>query len=626
MSHIANEKALKASFDQKTIPNLKKETNRPEGISNKQTAESPNKSRFNDYEISLHPTCPFPDKQQQTDEGYLNNTTNEHAENTLEDNLSEKKTSFSRRPSQLSQDLSFNALCPPSHVLKARRLSKNTIKASVSTPIISSTQRSRKPSFVDGYQKEFISSQSAVSPRFMALRKLSEVTSLPSHSLSFAAVPPVPQIPSNYQPSAENKEEDTLESRMLSRIDDIIETQLQFHLGQIVWRASENHLEARRFWEEQKKDMLSFAANVVDRMESQMDIQRKAISASERKHEDHSECRQSKLSDYPLFEFEVLKTRNTELERQHELDLVSLQTLAQTTEAMASRLKALEQPAPKTPEGSVDRKKLYDLETENKQLKSQIQQMQEINQQLLEEATAHENKIKTQNKELRQLKHQLAEAELTILNTKRRMKSTSSTSTVSLEDRGIDCSEDFGKKTKKKRPSIEDWADMMQSEDEAKKTAEEWALKYKELQLKYHEVCTTLEENNLEDLTALLNKKDEEIRHLKQAENVNRIQIDYLQLELDKYQKKSSTDVKQKARRSQPPRTRPITPVNQTVPTKPSSPDSGYITEDGYLTFTTEINGKPSRYSIKIPQKPKEHVKNSKLNPNASAWKKQQSA
>jgi hypothetical protein len=140
-----------------------------------------------------------------------------------------ERASFRRRPSQLQHEMtSLNALGPPSHVLKARRLSKTTMNSSSSTPITpvkslsSSTIRDkRKPSIVDNYSKEF-GNNSAVSPRFMALRKLSEVTTvcsiksniniflfifysptqLPSHSISSSAVPPVPQIPPLYNTTA----------------------------------------------------------------------------------------------------------------------------------------------------------------------------------------------------------------------------------------------------------------------------------------------------------------------------------------------------------------------------------------------------------------------------------------
>lgn len=91
----------------------------------------------------------------------------------------EQASSNSKRHQQ--EINSPNALCPPSHVLKARRLSKNAIQSSTSTPINSSskTKITRKHSFVDS-----MNSNSAVSPRFMALRKLSEVTTV-SHFFIF---------------------------------------------------------------------------------------------------------------------------------------------------------------------------------------------------------------------------------------------------------------------------------------------------------------------------------------------------------------------------------------------------------------------------------------------------------
>jgi hypothetical protein len=113
-------------------------------------------------------------------------------ETFLENTSFYERAAFNRRPSQLQHEMtSLNALGPPSHVLKARRLSKNTIKSSASTPITpvkslstaslssSSIREKRKPSIVDSYSKGFSNSNnSAVSPRFMALRKLSEVTTV----------------------------------------------------------------------------------------------------------------------------------------------------------------------------------------------------------------------------------------------------------------------------------------------------------------------------------------------------------------------------------------------------------------------------------------------------------------
>lgn len=142
-----------------------------------------------------------------------------------------------------------------------------------------------------------------------------------------------------------------------------------------------------------------------------------------------------------------------------------------------------------------------------------------------------------------------------------------------------------------------DWADIMESEDEAKKSAEEWALKYRELQASYFDVCLKLEKNtnqalHLEEEEEESKKKDKEIERLKQVESYSRMQIEYLQAELCKYQQRKQ---------------RPNTPTNkyhhrkskQQVTENHSEP--GYVTEDGYLIFTTQINGKPSKYSIKLP-------------------------
>lgn len=112
-------------------------------------------------------------------------------ETFLQDTSFYERAAFNRRPSQLQHEMTtLNALGPPSHVLKARRLSKNTIKSSASTPItpvkslstttLSSTsiRDKRRPSILDNYREFSNSNNSAVSPRFMALRKLSEVTTV----------------------------------------------------------------------------------------------------------------------------------------------------------------------------------------------------------------------------------------------------------------------------------------------------------------------------------------------------------------------------------------------------------------------------------------------------------------
>ncbi|KAG2236157.1 hypothetical protein INT48_003776 [Thamnidium elegans] len=695
-----------------------------------------------------------------------------------------ERATFNRRPSQLQHETtSLNALGPPSHVLKARRLSKNICKTSSAptTPIkslsSSNIRDKRKPSIVDNYSREFSNSNnSAVSPRFMALRKLSEVTTLPSHPVSYSSVPPVPQIPSSYNNASYNNsaansitegedsnKNNTIanssehENRVLSRIDDIIETQLQFHLGQVVWRASESHLEARRFWEEQKKEMFGFAATLVDRMESQIDMTRRmtlnslnSASSGTQPEEIEEDMLRKELSVYKsksqsqLFELEILKTRNSELEKQHEIDTISMSKQWEDKDATLKKLHQLEQQQKNMGQSRSSTKKevqVFNLETENKQLKSQVKQMKDVNRQLLEDSLTFEAILKSRDGEISHLKKQLSEAELQLMSHKRRMAPTISSTTTATG--ALDCSEDFGKKVSKNKKS-ETWADIMESEDEAKKSADEWAKKYRELQTSYFEVCMQLEntkaegmtpeeEKKMYDLNQSIIKKDEEIRHLKQAENVSRIQMDYMQAELNKYQRSASPmsgDIpvgsikqqktsyrskrksqhrkstgsmvtKKESQISSPTPSSPPLPANNTATsiaineittaasgsttatTKVSSAaisttaatkaaaatgstatttkatstsantvtatntvattskvaktaapttKSDYKTEDGFLTFTTEINGQLSTYSIKLPngyEQPNKRntlmrepmPKSNKLNPNAPTWK-----
>lgn len=612
--------------------------------------------------------------------------------------------------------------------------------------------------------------------------------------MSYSSVPPVPQISSsynnvNYDNSAatsitegeDPNKNNTIannsehENRVLSRIDDIIETQLQFHLGQVVWRASESHLEARRFWEEQKKEMFGFAATLVDRMESQIDMTRRmtlnsltSASSGTQPEEIEEEMLRKELSVYKsksqsqLFELEILKTRNSELEKQHEIDTISMSKQWEDKDATLKKLHQLEQQQKNMSQSRTNTKKdvqVFNLETENKQLKNQVKQMKDVNRQLLEDSLAFEAILKSRDGEISQLKKQLSEAELQLMSHKRRMAPTISSTTTATG--ALDCSEDFGKKVPKSKKS-ETWADIMESEDEAKKSADEWAKKYRELQTSYFEVCMQLEktkaegmtpeeEKNMYDLNQSIIKKDEEIRHLKQAENVSRIQMDYMQAELNKYQRSTSpmsgdipaSCIKQQKtsyrskRKSQhrkstgsmitkkvsqissptPTSSSPPLPANNTATTtidnfvskdvttaaavintaatKVSStsisatattkvstaisatatakaaattgsttpttkavstsantipatnavastpkvakaaaptPKSDYKTEDGFLTFTTEINGQLSTYSIKLPngyEQPNKRntlmrepmSKHNKLNPNAPTWK-----
>jgi hypothetical protein len=95
-----------------------------------------------------------------------------NCEKTL-DELSSKKKNLSEE--ELGYSCTPHALRPPSHILKARRTSKHAIGSSI---ISSEKEQVNTPKpFVKRHHRAN-SCNSAVSPQFMAIRKLSEVTSV----------------------------------------------------------------------------------------------------------------------------------------------------------------------------------------------------------------------------------------------------------------------------------------------------------------------------------------------------------------------------------------------------------------------------------------------------------------
>jgi hypothetical protein len=314
---------------------------------------------------------------------------------------------------------------------------------------------------------------------------------------------------------------------------------LQFHLGQVAWKSSESYLDARQFWEDQKKEMFGFAATLIDRLESHTETRISDDSVKLELQEYKSRCKlQTEYLDTYKLKYEQQQDTINKYKSKYQQHLDSLKDYNSKYADMQQQIDAL-------------KAKQLELESQHKN-----------DTDLLKQAN---DKIGSHLETIAQLK----ESNNKLLNESKFIKPSRSASVVS--------------EMMRKKSFGMDWADIMESEDEAKKSAEEWALKYRELQASYFDVCLKLESNQTQsDDPSTMSKKDEQIRHLKQAENMSRIQIDYLQSELNKVR----TTKRQSYRKSR-----------QVVAEK----DPGYVTEDGYLTFTTEINGKPSKYSIKIP-------------------------
>ncbi|KAG1176189.1 hypothetical protein G6F70_003551 [Rhizopus microsporus] len=499
----------------------------------------------------------------------------------------------SRRSSSQADSI-LHALAPPSHALKARRLSKNN------DPEPDQEEMRRKRSIVHEYQKE-LNSHSAVSPRFMTLRKLSEVTVLPSHGISFANsadIPPVPHIPHIHANNNSNNNNTMTTSvthpspppsisepsdsskptspDVLSGIDRIIEAQLQYHLGQMAWRVSESHIEARRFWEEQKSQVFGFTTNVIDRLERDLNQRLKDlidsktdldpdVSSLKRELEWHKQQLAEKQCQ--LHELEVLRIRNSELEKQHDIDVAIIKSQQIDKEKIEARLLKYEETgAP----GKKHQMKLFELKSYSKQLRSHVARVEQINKTLHQQVNEYQKQLEAKDEEIKQL--------LTKMKRK--------------------CSNDSTNMTARSSKH-QTWVEIMESEDEAKKNAEMWANKYKELEKVHQELEI--------DHARLISEKDQEIRQLKQLDSMNRVQLEYMQLELKK--------------KVQPSKHCACNKYQIQAPSRVSKSQS-VIAKDGYLTFTAEINGQLSKYSVKIPPKQAQiPIKKTALNPNAPPWR-----
>ncbi|KAI9254261.1 hypothetical protein BY458DRAFT_521255 [Sporodiniella umbellata] len=400
-----------------------------------------------------------------------------------------------------------HALGPPSHNLKARRSSKIVDVGSV--------PMNRKQSIVKDYKE--MTTHSAVSPRFMTLRKLSEVTALPPQGLFVEpSVPPVPRLPSSHLTPSSSPPLLPSKGSDLSGIDSIIEAQLQYHLGQMSWRVSESHVEARRFWEEQKNQVFGFASLMVDRIEREMQTKlentiqgmRNTLDLQQelRWHKHQLVDKQSQLQ-----ELEALQIRNSELEKQHAINMSIIHHQQLDRERLERRLAK------------------YEISTES---------------------SAKSKSLLPPEK-----------------NPKRKIPSSM----------GV-------------HEEVITWAEIMETEDEK---VDSWKEKYKELE-KRHRAQS--------DQTQALYQ--ERMQQAKETEIALRTQLESVQLDLKKSHRTHCACCKfHKSPR----------------PTSSQPRAQSFIAQDGYLTFTAEINGQLSKYSVKIP---KEQSNRASLDPNAPIWKK----
>ncbi|KAI7863665.1 hypothetical protein BDF14DRAFT_1342784 [Spinellus fusiger] len=300
------------------------------------------------------------------------------------------------------------SLRPPPQLTKTRRGSRQGLFNE--SPMHSPVRREREASRSQGASDDARSNtNSAVSPRFMALRKLSESGMVPTINSSTKRAQ---QPTDNY---------DVFQTQLLQRIDEAIETQVQSNIRQILWKASESHMDARRFWEEQKNEMLEFGTSMVKRLEAHAQATKSLRRESKaeagnlaptqeldllRKQQIDME---NEISTYRIkyinlqrqvFEMDLLRARNNELEKQYDWIRernVELENTHASSRVHLNRINGLESQIAHLNQAHTtllqidsSKSKLEEIVSHNLQLEAEVAKQTEINQHLLKKITSLE--------------------------------------------------------------------------------------------------------------------------------------------------------------------------------------------------------------------------------------------
>ncbi|KAI7860715.1 hypothetical protein BDC45DRAFT_529346 [Circinella umbellata] len=468
------------------------------------------------------------------------------------------------------------SLRPPPHLMRSRRQSKTTQHGLIDgRPFNLQQQVSSTSTLSDGPENKSQassknSSTSAVSPRFMALRKLSE-----SGLIAPYAKPPPPPPPPTAHSSSENSSiaPDTTdlnfnnlnEQRLLDRIDEIIESRLKSNISEILWRATESHRDARRFWEEQRRDMLELGSSILHKLSSTADQLKQHRQGS---GEDVEEEEEQELDNL----------RKLRIDLENEVSGYQLKHVAQQTEIQSIQQRYIEL-----------EKEVETFRLRNSELEAQLVQHQRNNG-------------------------------VTVKDTRLSSSSKASTKTRDVQTENIS--------------TIMDWADVV-AEDE-------WAKKYSNLETKY-EVAN----NKIAELEKQLLMQQQQ--HHQQQRPTSRSAVtrplnqtrpaSSMALVAPSPSSTNSTTATITTRATSPSNAATIKQRKHKSMTpapshnhinkerKASHRQSYFMNEDGHLTFTTEINGQLSQYTVKLPSKEDSntHTTNTsnstKLNPLAQSWK-----
>ncbi|KAI9491804.1 hypothetical protein BDB00DRAFT_473171 [Zychaea mexicana] len=522
------------------------------------------------------------------------------------------------------------SLRPPPHLMRSRRQSRTAQQNGAVTlegVRAAANQQEQQPSLSSDIPETRSqassknSGTSAVSPRFMALRKLSESGFMSSYA---KPPPPPPPPPTATHSSSENSSiaPDTTdlnyalhEQRLLDRIDEMIETKLKSNISEILWRATESHRDARRFWEDQRRDMLELGASILHKLSMNQEQQRQqqqAVRPQRRRQrqrryhpdgtimspEDQEEEEEDDDDDLIFEEEELESLRKLRIDLENEVSGYQLKEIAQQTELQSIRQRNAE------------------LE---KQVEMHRQRNSELETRLAATATTTTSSVVTQDRPCAPtIEKSVTAAGAGESSTTTTTPDLSATTSVVSRDVQTDNNRIISTATM-------DWADVV-AEDE-------WAKKYTELESKYQVANSKIAElkkqlrRQSSSTTATAAALVKQPRPASSMATVRPPSRTTTASPLPAATTATATATANNNNYSSKHRkhksmTVVAPPSNNTKERKASHRQSYFMNEDGHLTFTTEINGRLSQYTVKLPGKEDTSSSaSSKLNPLAQPWK-----
>ncbi|KAI9030846.1 hypothetical protein CLU79DRAFT_715730 [Phycomyces nitens] len=410
--------------------------------------------------------------------------------------------------------------------------------------------------------------------------------------------------------------------------------------------ATQIQQEARQFWEDQRRAMQAFSESLIEKIEDRFELSEtpslQTASKQTGLEKEVNENRREILHlQRQLVEFDLLKPRHAELEAQYEAmgqQAAYFQKEWQEAKQNQTRVAELEarlKTLSDVVETDSTKQRLDEILMEKAQWKAEIDEQIKAKQALKDRVDELQVEVYRNHKEMNRLGSRNQQLETDLECHQRELERLQAKCEYRAETRPeigmADCGEEFGQRLVSQ--------------------------------------CLPPPTNELPETPAemmeTIGRLKEENRKIRQSESVNKIQLDYMQRELNQLstaglkrqlERRDEEILKLKraleqTRKHEPVQTTAVETKHSPQTSRTCSPCSSYcqtppperIPErlsyrmdssgpsnelDGQVTFMTQINGKISHYTVKMPghshpmsQKSKTTSRNHTLNPEAAAWR-----